>query len=249
MQIIGDPWPIGAVEVKVLTSQSHTYKLCRVWYVGRNVTRDEPLRKSAWEAKTPVVFSGFSDVARIFPEIRPTFPTLSSPPIPRPPRPNSRHFLKVPLLKVGLTVVSQSIFAVYEMTQPLKFLNSVGLLGSLTSSVYHYSAIKNQVCSTSDFSLQMTVFYRFLSHCFWPTKAPHIRVRTCEPCVQVATPLFSLLSPERSSLAVFAGVQDVVHPVFHVSIKWEAAIPVYRFVIRQRIESAFHLILINFFII
>ena len=65
----------------------------------------------------------------------------------------------MPLLKVGLRVVSQNIFAVYEMTQPLKFLNSVGLLGSLTSSVYHYSAIKNQVCSTSDFSLQMTVFY------------------------------------------------------------------------------------------
>ena len=89
----------------------------------------------------------------------------------------------------SLLVVSQSIFAVYEMTQPLKFLNSVGLLGSF---VYHYSAIKNQVCSTSDFSLQMNVFYRFLSHYFWPTKAPHIRVRTCEPCVQVATPLFSL---------------------------------------------------------
>ena len=29
MQIIGDQ--IGAVEVKVLTSQTHTYKLCRVW--------------------------------------------------------------------------------------------------------------------------------------------------------------------------------------------------------------------------
>ena len=29
MQIIGDPL-IGAVEVKVLTSQTHTYKLCRV---------------------------------------------------------------------------------------------------------------------------------------------------------------------------------------------------------------------------
>ena len=69
----------------------------------------------------------------------------------------------MPLLKVGLTVVSQSIFAVYEMTQPVKFLNSVDLLGS---SVYHYSAIKNQVCSTSDFSLQMNVFYLILSHCF-----------------------------------------------------------------------------------
>ena len=83
-----------------------------------------------------------------------------------PPHPKFRHFFTVPLLKVGLRVVSQSTFAVYEMTQPLKFLNSVGLLGSLTSSVYHYSAIKNQVCSTSYFSLQMTVFYRFLSHCF-----------------------------------------------------------------------------------
>ena len=30
---------------------------------------------------------------------------------------------------------------------------------------------------------------------------------------------FSLLSLERSSLAVFAGVQDVVDLVFHVSIK------------------------------
>ena len=30
---------------------------------------------------------------------------------------------------------------------------------------------------------------------------------------------FSLLSLERSSLAVFAGVQDVFHLVFHVSIK------------------------------
>ena len=34
MQIIGDP--IGAVEVKVLTSQTHTYKLCRVWYVTKD---------------------------------------------------------------------------------------------------------------------------------------------------------------------------------------------------------------------
>ena len=118
-----------------------------------------------------------------------------------------------------LTVVSQSIFAVYEMTQPLKFLNSVGLLGSLTLSVYHYSAIKNQVCSSSDFSLQMTVFYRFLSHYFLPRKAPQIRVCTSEPCVQVATPLYSLVNPERSSLAVFGGVHDVVQPVFHVSNK------------------------------
>ena len=34
MQIIGDP--IGAVEVKVLTSQTHTHKLCRVWYVNKD---------------------------------------------------------------------------------------------------------------------------------------------------------------------------------------------------------------------
>ena len=30
---------------------------------------------------------------------------------------------------------------------------------------------------------------------------------------------FSLLSLQRSSLAVFAGVQDVVHQIFHVSVK------------------------------
>ena len=33
MQIIGDP--IGAVKAKVLISQTHAYKLCRVWYVSR----------------------------------------------------------------------------------------------------------------------------------------------------------------------------------------------------------------------
>ena len=54
---------------------------------------------------------------------------------------------------------------------------------------------------------------------------------------------FSLLSLERCSLAVFAGVQDVVHLVFHVFIKWEAALLVHHFVVRQRlIESAFLLI-------
>ena len=53
------------------------------------------------------------------------------------PHPKSQHFSKVPLSKVGLTVVSKSIFAVYEMTQPLKFFNSVGLLCSLTSTIYH----------------------------------------------------------------------------------------------------------------
>ena len=51
---------------------------------------------------------------------------------------------------------------------------------------------------------------------------------------------FTLLSLERSSLAVFAGVQYGVHLVFHVSIKWEAALLVHHFVVRQRlIESAF----------
>ena len=34
MQIIEDP--IGAVQVKVLTSQTHTYKLCRVSYVAKD---------------------------------------------------------------------------------------------------------------------------------------------------------------------------------------------------------------------
>ena len=57
---------------------------------------------------------------------------------------------------------------------------------------------------------------------------------------------FSLLSLERSSLAVFAGVQDVVHLVFHVSIKWEAALLVHHFVVRQRlIESAFRWFFVN----
>ena len=51
---------------------------------------------------------------------------------------------------------------------------------------------------------------------------------------------FSLLSLERSSLAVFAAVQDVVHLVFHVSIKWGAALLVHHVVVRQRlIELAF----------
>ena len=36
MQIIGDP--IGAVEVKVLTSQTHTYKLGRMWYVTKKIS-------------------------------------------------------------------------------------------------------------------------------------------------------------------------------------------------------------------
>ena len=47
---------------------------------------------------------------------------------------------------------------------------------------------------------------------------------------------FSLLSLERPSLAVFAGVQDVVHLVFHISIKWEEALLVHHFLVRQLIQ-------------
>ena len=67
---------------------------------------------------------------------------------------------------MGLTVVTLSIFAVYEMTQALKFLNSVGLLGYGCRPLIINSAIENQASSTSDLRLQMTVFYCFLSHCF-----------------------------------------------------------------------------------
>ena len=57
---------------------------------------------------------------------------------------------------------------------------------------------------------------------------------------------FSLLSLERSSLAVFAGVQGVVHLVFHVSIKWEAALLVHHFFVRQCLtESAFRWFFVN----
>ena len=84
-------------------------------------------------------------------------------------------------------------------------------------------------------SLETDFFWLYLFHFNFSPQL--FRVRKCEPRVQVATPLFSLLSLERSSLAVFTGVQDVVHPVFHVSIKWEAALLVYRFVIKQRLES------------
>ena len=50
---------------------------------------------------------------------------------------------------------------------------------------------------------------------------------------------FSLLSLQRSSLAVFAGVQDVVHLIFHVSVKWGAALLVHHFVVswQRLIES------------
>ena len=40
--------------------------------------------------------------------------------------------------------------------------------------IINSAIFKNQACSY--FSLQMTVFYRFLSHCFWPTKVPHFDV-------------------------------------------------------------------------
>ena len=49
MQIMGDP--IGAVEVKVLTSQTHTYKLGRVWYViawSKIFAPDENLGDKRW---------------------------------------------------------------------------------------------------------------------------------------------------------------------------------------------------------
>ena len=73
----------------------------------------------------------------------------------------------------------------------------------------------------------------------WKYEPGHNRIR-----MFLKTPVvfsgFSLLSLERSSLAVFAAVQDVVHLLFHVSIKWEAALLVHHFVVRQRlIESAF----------
>ena len=67
-------------------------------------------------------------------------------------------------------VVSRSISAVYEMTQPLKFLNSVGLLGSLTL-IQLTSAIKTQACRTSHFSLQMTVFLLLFVTLFWTDKS------------------------------------------------------------------------------
>ena len=51
----------------------------------------------------------------------------SLPPLPPPPPPTPNLF-KLPLFKVGLTVVNLSIFAVYEMTQPLEFLNSIGFI-------------------------------------------------------------------------------------------------------------------------
>ena len=49
---------------------------------------------------------------------------------------------------------------------------------------------------------------------------------------------FSLLSLEHSSLAVFAGVQDVVHLEFHISIKWGAALLAHHFVVRQRLTES-----------
>ena len=79
----------------------------------------------------------------------------------------------------------------------------------------------------------------------WKYEPAQNRIRTF-----LKTPVvfsgFSLLSLERCSLAVFAGVQDVVHLVFHVFIKWEAALLVHHFVVRQRlIESAFRWFFVN----
>ena len=46
MQIVGDP--IGAVEVKVLTGQTHTYKLGRVRYVTKDFAPGENLGDKRW---------------------------------------------------------------------------------------------------------------------------------------------------------------------------------------------------------
>ena len=70
---------------------------------------------------------------------------------------------------------------------------------------------------TSSLLWKPTFLFMFISFYYFSSTFSGTHVRTVR--VQVATPLFSLLSPERSSLAVFAGVQDVVHPVFHVSFK------------------------------
>ena len=43
MQIVGDP--VGAVEFKVLTSQTHTYKLRRVWYVTKDFCSGQESRR------------------------------------------------------------------------------------------------------------------------------------------------------------------------------------------------------------
>ena len=43
MQIVGDP--VGAVEFQVLTSQTHTYKLRRVWYVTKDVCSGQESRR------------------------------------------------------------------------------------------------------------------------------------------------------------------------------------------------------------
>ena len=65
----------------------------------------------------------------------------------------------------------------------------------------------------------------------------------CEPCIQVAMPLFSLLTLQRSFLAVFKGVKDVVHTVFHISLLNERQ----HFLFTQTALRvlAFHLILIK----
>ena len=69
----------------------------------------------------------------------------------------------------------------------------------------------------------------------WKYEPEQNRIRTF-----LKTPVvFSGFSLLNSSLTIFAGVQDVVHLVFHVSIKREAALLVHHFVVRQRlIESA-----------
>ena len=67
----------------------------------------------------------------------------------------------------------------------------------------------------------------------WKHKPGKNRIRTF---LKTQVVFFGLLSPlVSSSLAVFAVVQDVVHLVFHVSIKWGVALLVHHFVVRQRL--------------
>ena len=111
--------------------------ICTTFGVSSTTTRTRPwIQKPAFFSISELHTQGRSqDFSRGTPDF---FYIVSPNPTPNL---NIFFFLRshswVPLLKVGLTVVSQSIFAVCEMTQTLKFLNSVGLLCSLTSTVYH----------------------------------------------------------------------------------------------------------------
>ena len=74
----------------------------------------------------------------------PDFSTSSCAPPPPPPNyPTANlNIFQVPLLEVGLTVVSQSIFAVYEMTQPLlKFCRLVRFIQKTADENKNFSAL------------------------------------------------------------------------------------------------------------